>query len=444
MNLHDKKILVAGLGGTGLSVLDYCARIGADAAGYDAALTETKQVAVRSRHPAVPMFSGSLKDALAGRDVLVLSPGISRRQPEIRAFEAAGGTVTGDVAVFSELLRGSGGKIIAITGSNGKTTVTSLVGHLCRSAGLDTVVAGNIGTPVLAAWLERSGRPADVWVLELSSFQLETTPDLGAAAAACLNVSEDHLDRYDDLLDYARAKDAVFNGAAVQVLNADDPLCTAMKRPDAETRLFSLHRSADYRLDAVSGCLKAGGADWLPQSAVPLHGSHNAANVLAALALCEAVGLNRDTLAEGVRSFRGLPHRVEKIGEKNGISFIDDSKGTNVGATAAALAGLSAPLLLIAGGQGKGQDFAPLRDALRGKARAVYLIGADAQKIADTLSGCGVPAVMCGSLPEAVRRAYADAQPGDAVLLSPACASLDMFDNYAHRAEVFKQAVAEL
>lgn len=442
--LQNKKVLVAGLGGTGLSVLAYCAHIGADTAGFDANLSDNQRADLATKFPNFPMFSGSLKDALAERDVLVLSPGITRRQPEIVEFEQRGGEVIGDVAILADLLKNQSDKIIAITGSNGKTTTTSLVGHLCERAGLDTVIAGNIGTPVLEAWLSRGGKPADVWVLELSSFQLETTAYLNATAATCLNISEDHLDRYDDLLDYARTKDAIFNGNTVQVLNADDVFCAAMKRENREVKYFSLNKSTHYYLDAVSGSLKDDTEHLIAQNDIPLQGSHNAANVLAALALCESIGLARETLLQNVQTFKGLPHRVEKVGEKNGVIFIDDSKGTNVGATVAAIAGLPEKIWLIAGGLGKGQDFTPLRDVLRDKAGAVFLIGVDAPKIARDLDGCGVDLIFCDTLPQAVQQAFAQAQSGEIVLLSPACASMDMFKNYAHRAEVFVEAFKAL
>ncbi|XXQ69475.1 UDP-N-acetylmuramoyl-L-alanine--D-glutamate ligase [Neisseriaceae bacterium B1] len=464
MMLHNKKVLIAGLGGTGVSVLAYCAHIGADAAGYDAQLSDNQRADLTQKFPTFPMFSGSLKDALIGRDVLVLSPGITRRLPEIREFEQRGGKVVGDVAILADLLHNQSDKIIAITGSNGKTTTTSLVGHLCERAGLDTVVAGNIGTPVLEAWLARGGKAADVWVLELSSFQLETTDYLNADAATCLNVSEDHLDRYDDLLDYARAKAMIFNGKAVQVLNADDVFCCAMKRENREVKYFSLNKTTDYYLNTLSGSLKTSvdnfceaqnkGSDFaeakshcvdlMQEHDIPLQGSHNTANVLAALALCESIGLARDVLIEHVKTFKGLPHRVEKVGEKNGITFIDDSKGTNVGATVAAIAGLPEKIWLIAGGMGKGQDFTPLRDVLRNKVGAVFLIGVDAPKIARDLDGCGVDLVFCDTLPDAVNQAFARAQAGEIVLLSPACASFDMFKGYAHRAQVFVEAFKAL
>ena len=438
--MKNKKILVVGLGGTGESVLAYCAHINADAKGYDAHLSTERKATLQAKFPQFPLISGSLNDALLDRDVLVLSPGISRRLPEIVAFEARGGLVTGDVAILSDLLRHTNSKIIAITGSNGKTTTTSLVGHLCEKSGLDTVVAGNIGTPVLQAWLEHNQQPADVWVLELSSFQLETTPNLAATAAACLNISEDHLDRYNDLLDYAHTKDAIFNGCSTQVLNADDVFCCAMNRPNQKTLFFSLQKQTDMWLDTVSGSLNSQNNAFFHQSHIPLQGNHNTANILAALALCESIGLPRELLLQHIQTFKGLPHRVEKIGEKNGVIFIDDSKGTNVGATLAAILGLSSKICLILGGLGKGQDFTPLRDVVHDKTRAVFLIGQDAPQIAQDLSDCGSELIFCQTLQEAVQRAYAVAQVGDIVLLSPACASMDMFKNYAHRSQVFIEA----
>lgn len=443
MTWSERKILVAGLGGSGRAMLAYLYRCGARPAVYDARGGEIRQ-ALADEFPGTVCYGGTLEEALAhGFDVLAVSPGIDRRQPAVRAFERGGGEVVGDVEILARLLAGRGDKVIAVTGSNGKTTVTSLVGHLCAACGKDTVVAGNIGLPVLEAEMRRNGRPADFWVLELSSFQLESSPSLNAVAAVCLNVSEDHLERYDDFLDYAHAKTAVFKGSGVQVLNADDVFCRAMRRAGRVQKWFSLERPADYWLDGT-GYLKAGDAALIRQSGLPLNGRHNAANVLAALALCEAAGLPRDGLLAGLASFRGLPHRVETVAEKNGVVFIDDSKGTNVGATAAALAGLDGPLLVILGGQGKGQDFAPLRGLLAAKARAVLLIGEDAGKIRADLTGFVPQLSDCADLEEAVRTAYALAAAGDTVLLSPACASLDMFSGYAHRAEVFRRAVDAL
>ena len=441
MNWKNQKILVAGMGGSGLSMLAYLHAQGASVAAYDEKLSADRASELQTRFAGIECYGGRLKDALAhGFDILALSPGISERQDDIAAFKQNGGRVLGDVEILAHILNARGDKVIAITGSNGKTTVTSLVGHLCQQSGLDTVIAGNIGTPVLEAEMQRGNKKADVWVLELSSFQLENTESLRPAAATVLNISEDHLDRYDDLLDYAHTKDKIFRGEGVQVLNADDALCRAMKRAGRDVKWFSLENQADYWFDRDTGRLKAASDGLIDIADIPLQGLHNAANVMAALALCEAAGLPRDTLLPHVKTFKGLAHRVEKIGEKNGITFIDDSKGTNVGATAAAVNGLQNPLFVILGGLGKGQDFTPLADVLRGKAKAVLLIGRDAPQIRRDLAGAEVELIDCATLQEAVQTAYARAQSGDIVLLSPACASMDMFKNYAHRSEVFVEA----
>ena len=448
MDWRNKRILVVGLGGTGMSMLAFFTQAGAQVAGYDEKLNDEQAKAVVSRFAGMPLFSGSLGETLADQhyDVLALSPGVSQRQAPIAAFKAAGGRVLGDVEVFADLLSGhesrQNNKIIAITGANGKTTTTSLVGFLCERCGLDTVVAGNIGTPVLDAYLARAGKPADVWVLELSSFQLETTAHLNASVATVLNISEDHLDRYDDLLDYAHAKDRIFRGNAIQVLNADDFFCRAMTRRGREVKWFSLKKPTDYWLN--NGVLSAADKPLLAQSAIQLQGTHNAANVLVALALCEAIGLPRAELLQHVRDFKGLPHRVEKVAEVADVTYIDDSKGTNVGATCAALVGLDKPIVLIAGGQGKGQDFSPLQAALHGKARAVLLIGVDGHQVGDALVGATYPVEYFSTLEEATRRAHALAHAGDIVLLSPACASYDMFHGYAHRSQVFIDTVQQL
>ena len=433
------------MGGSGLSMLAYLHAQGAALAAYDEKLSDERAEALKQQFGGIECYAGRLKDALShGFDILALSPGISERRDDIIEFKQNGGRVLGDIEIFAHIANRRGDKIIAITGSNGKTTVTSLVGHLCEKCGLDTVVAGNIGTPVLEAEMQRGGRKAGVWVLELSSFQLENTESLRPSAAAVLNISEDHLDRYDDLLDYAHTKAKIFRGDGVQVLNSDDVFCRAMKRAGREVKWFSLEHEADFWLERETGRLKQGDEDLIATQDIPLQGLHNVANVMAAVALCEAVGLPREALLEHVKTFQGLPHRVEKIGEKNGVVFIDDSKGTNVGATAAAIAGLQNPLFVILGGMGKGQDFTPLRDALAGKAKGVFLIGVDAPQIRRDLDGCGLNMTDCATLEEAVQTAYAQAEAGDIVLLSPACASFDMFKGYVHRSEVFIEAFKAL
>ncbi|MBP6116408.1 MAG: UDP-N-acetylmuramoyl-L-alanine--D-glutamate ligase [Neisseriaceae bacterium] len=448
MDFQNQRVLVLGLGQTGLSLLTYLKQAGATVAGFDAQLSAERAQALTEAYATDAWFSGELSAVLAAHDFdcLALSPGVASRHPDIVAFQAQGGLVLGDVAIWSALVQKTDAKVIAITGSNGKSTVTALVGFLCERLGLNTVVAGNIGLPVLDAWRAQLAQPADVWVVELSSFQLDTVTRLNADAVCVLNISEDHLDRYDNLLDYAHSKAKILLGAKQQVLNADDALCRAMAAKGEAIKWFSLARKSDYWVDITQPALPLMQGDQVLLSAeqLPLQGLHNAANVLVALALCEAIGLAMPALLAALPDFRGLAHRVEKIGEKNGVVFIDDSKGTNVGATCAALAGFVAPVLLIAGGDGKGQDFSLLADTVADKAKAVLLIGRDAPLIAAACAHLKVPLIQCATLPEATEKAYALAQAGDIVLLSPACASLDMFDNYGHRAQVFIEAFQSL
>jgi len=443
LGLKQKTVGVVGFGDTGLAAAAFLAsRVGrlvvADSRDVLPHADELRAVA-----PDADVRTGAFDaTTFAGCDLLVVSPGVPVATPAIAAFT---GEVVGDVELFARAIRPLGKPVIAITGSNGKTTVTSLVGHLCHATGLRAVVAGNIGLPTLAALtgIEREGRLPDLFVLELSSFQLETTRSLDAVAATALNISEDHLNRYRDLLAYADSKAAVFNGTGVQVLNADDVFVRAMARPDRRHVTFSLRDpSADYALVERDGrhWLQAGGVALLAADEMQLVGLHNAANALAALALAEAAGMPRAGLVAGLKTFRGLPHRVEHVLTHGGVDFIDDSKGTNVGATEAALNGMTRPVVLIAGGDGKGQDFAPLKPAIARIARAVVLIGRDAAQIRGALDGIAQPVIDCATLEDATREAFALAQAGDVVLLSPACASFDMFRGYAHRSEVFIDA----
>lgn len=446
MDYANRHVVVVGLGGSGLAAARYLAAHGARVSVADAKPSAERVAELRAFLPQAEVRAGDFSaQTFADADLLVLSPGVPLKHPAVAAYRQAGGEVIGDIEVLARAIRGDGSKVIAITGSNGKSTVTSLAGHLCAAAGLDAVVAGNIGLAVLEAQLEReqSGKRPDVWVLELSSFQLESTFTLEADAATVLNISEDHLDRYDDLLDYAHTKTRVFHGAGVQVLNRDDALVRAMVRPGRAVKWFSLTEDAGYALRQDDGryWLSLDGERAFDCAEMRLQGLHNAANALAALALCEAVGAPRAALLQGLKTFHGLEHRVELVDEIASVAFIDDSKGTNVGATEAALNGMTRPVVLIAGGDGKGQDFAPLAPACRRIARAVLLIGRDAGKIRAALSATGLPLHDCETLEEATRRAAELAQPGDVVLLSPACASLDMFRNYAHRAQVFIDAV---
>ncbi len=443
MELHDKQVLVLGLGDTGLSALRWLNRQGARLSVADTRAVPPGLDVVKAELPKVVVHCGPFaREVFAQADLIVASPGVPLAEPEIQAAIARGTPVVGDVELFAQNKPASA-KVIAITGANGKTTVTTLVGEMCKQAGLKTVVAGNIGLPVLDAL----AMPApDVYVLELSSFQLETTSSLSPDAATVLNVTEDHMDRYDGMAAYAAAKARIFHGAGAQVLNRDDAWSRGMAlagRPQVTFGMDAVATGSDY------GLLQRDGKAWLAQGdqallstdEMRLAGLHNAMNALAALALCRAIGIPMAPLLATLRQFKGLSHRVEWVANHSGVDFYDDSKGTNVGATCAALAGLPKKVVLIAGGDGKGQDFSPLRGPVAANARAVVLIGRDAPLIRAAIADIGVEIVEESSLEDAVNRAYALAQTGDAVLLSPACASFDMFRNYVHRAEVFVAAV---
>ncbi|MBI4754252.1 MAG: UDP-N-acetylmuramoyl-L-alanine--D-glutamate ligase [Betaproteobacteria bacterium] len=456
MEIADKGVLVLGLGESGLAMARWLVRQGARVRVADSRAAPPCAAALRDLAAAAQLVAGTLREPLLdGMQVLAISPGLSQREPVVRAARERGIAVTGEMELFAAALRQVGGRerarLIAITGTNGKTTVTTLVGEMCRAAGLATAVAGNISPSALTALLDHldAGTLPEAWVLELSSFQLETTATLAPDAAPVLNVSDDHLDRYDGLDDYCAAKARVFDGAGIAVLNRDDARVMAMARAGQRTLSFGLDAPPG---PGHFGLRERDGAPWLAEgdqlllsaADLPLAGRHNVANALAALALCRAVGLPAAPLVSALRGFRGLPHRVERVADVGGVAFYDDSKGTNVGATLAALQGLGRPVVLIAGGDGKGQDFRPLREAVARHARAVVLIGRDGPLIGAALAGCGVPLESAADMDRAVARAFACAQPGDAVLLSPACASFDMFRDYAHRAQVFVAAVRAL
>ena len=447
----NKSVLVLGLGETGLSMVRWLsaqsARLRvADSRSAPPGLAQAAMYVAEEQ-----IFCGNFNDALFdGIELIAISPGVPLRDPAVERAIARGIEVVGDIELFAQSLpKDNHPRILAITGSNGKTTVTSMVEHLCKAAGKDVVAAGNISPAVLDVVLERGANQPEVWVLELSSFQLETTSSLHADAATVLNISEDHLDRYADMAEYSAAKARIFAGCSIQVLNRDDPRCMSIARADCKTITFGLNKP---RTEDDFGIERADGEIWMMQgtqrllkaSELQVVGLHNVANALAALALSCAIDFPMSILLDALRSFKGLPHRVERVAEIGGITYYDDSKGTNVGATIAALQGLGCKAVLIAGGEGKGQDFAPLNSAVAQHARAVVLIGRDASLIEAALNGCGVLVVRAENMGDAVQQATRLAQSGDAVLLSPACASFDMFRNYEHRAEVFVAAVDEL
>ncbi len=448
-------MIVLGLGDTGLSMTRWLARKGAQVRVADTR-AEPPHAAVLARDlPHVPLVTGEFgDDTFRDVDSIAISPGLDRRQAPIARASKRGLALIGDVEIFAQALPRSqacDARILAVTGSNGKSTVTAMAGAICRAAGCRATVAGNIGLPVLDALadVEDAAPPPDVFVLELSSFQLETTVHLAPTAATVLNLSEDHLDRYEGMEDYAAAKSRVFAGEGIQVLNRDDRWSMSMARPGRTIFTFGLSAP---RTDSEWGVADAGGGHALVHgrqrlmglSELSLTGLHNAANALAAHALTHALGIPDPAAVDALRSFEGLPHRVQRVAEVAGVTFYDDSKGTNVGATVAALSGLGRPVVLIAGGDGKGQDFAPLGPAVARHARAVVLIGRDADRIEHALEGAGVPLERARNMEEAVAAAHHAAQPGDAVLLSPACASFDMFRDYRHRGEIFVAGVRAL
>ncbi len=489
MNYAGKQVLVLGLGESGLAMALWLARCGAQVRVADTRVAPERLVALRAALPDVDFRSGEFTAGLLVRiDFVAVSPGLAPlRELAVIAAAAAEQNIPlwGEIELFAQALaalrdeRAYAPKLIAITGTNGKTTVTSLAGLLCERAGLTVQVAGNISPSaldVLRACLDDDSLP-QVWVLELSSFQLHTTISLQADAATVLNISQDHLDWHGDMDAYVADKARIFCSTTIRVLNRDD--AAVMQLAGASTSPAVTFGSDVALTPGCFGLLTENGMQWLavaneaeaekkptkrgpaeilavsslrlmPVDALKIRGQHNALNALAALALCRAIGLPLAPLLHGLRDYHGEPHRVELVTTLGGVTYFDDSKGTNVGATVAALNGLGlqqqGKLILIAGGEGKGQDFTPLAAPVARHARAVLLIGKDADAIRLALAGrIGlVELVDCSSLDDAVEQAAALAQAGDAVLLSPACASLDMFRNYAHRAEVFVDAVREL
>ncbi len=460
MLLNGKHILIFGLGESGLAMARWCARQGARLRVADTRREPPFLAALHREIPAAEFIPGEFdKSLLGGIDIVALSPGLSGGLMVLLHARAEAIPVVGEIELFAWALQDLGVRnttqVIAITGTNGKTTTTALVGHLCRTAGIDTEVAGNISPAALDALMARlnAGRLPRIWVLELSSFQLETLNSLAAEAATILNISDDHLDRYENLDEYAFVKARVFHGKGAQILNRQDRRVRKMALAGRRLISFGIDAPAmteDFGLLANGSdgrgepWLVQGDRTLLPLSQLPIAGLHNAANAMAALALCNAAGIETAALLDGLRSFRGLPHRVEKVVEFGGVTYYDDSKGTNVGATVAALEGLGRKVAIILGGDGKGQDFTPLRQAVCRHARAVALIGRDARLIEQALADSGVPLLHAQDMEAAVRACARQAQPGDAVLLSPACASWDMYRNYVHRAEAFTAAVHRL
>lgn len=448
MDYADRNAVVLGLGVTGLSCARFLVRHGARVHVADTRDAPPGAVELAATLPSIELRTGPFTAAtVAGADLVAISPGVALAQPALAEASAHGVDIAGDIELFARALPPAQ-KVLAITGSNGKTTVTALTHALCRAAQLTAVVAGNIGDAALdvLAPFEAGRSWPDVFVLELSSFQLETTRSLAPHAATVLNVTENHLDRYAGMDAYAGAKARIFAHGGVQVVNRDDPRSLAMRISGRTIESFGASVPAaegEWGLVELEGetWLARGGELLLPAASLTLVGRHNALNALAALALVSTVARIDRHVLDALRAFRGLPHRMERIVEERGVLFINDSKSTTVASTQAALDGIGRPAVLIAGGDGKGQDFRPLKTAVDADCRALLLVGRDAAKIAQACSGTRAHVETVGTLEAAVARAFALAQPGDAVLLSPACASLDQFRSYIERGERFTALV---
>jgi len=441
----DQFRIVVGLGKSGMSVVRHLARRGQPFAVVDTRANPPELATLQAQYPEIEVRCGELDvDFLCRASELLVSPGLAVSTPALQAAAARGVKLSGDIELFAREARAP---IVAITGSNAKSTVTTLVGEMAQAAGRKVAVGGNLGTPAL----DLLNDDVELYVLELSSFQLETTEQLNAEVATCLNVSEDHMDRYAGLPAYHQAKHRIFRGARQVVVNRDDRLSRPLVGEEVPVWSFGLGKP-DFK---GFGLIEENGEKHLafqfevlmPARELKMRGAHNQSNALAALALGHAVGLPFAAMLQTLRTFAGLPHRCQWVGERAGVSYYDDSKATNVGAALAAIGGLGADidgkLVLIAGGDGKGADFSALREPIGRHCREVILLGRDAGRLASTLQGA-VALKQVQGLEEAVQRATECALPGDAVLLSPACASLDMFRNFEERGRLFAAAVEAL
>jgi UDP-N-acetylmuramoylalanine--D-glutamate ligase len=437
---RGKNVLVVGLGKTGAACARYFVQAGAHVTVTDSRAEPPGTVELRGLPVDVKLGAFGATRPLSSYALAAVSPGVSLDEDFVRELRAQGVPTFGDIELFA---RAAEAPVVAITGSNGKSTVTTLLGEMAKRAGLVVAVGGNLGTPAL----DLLAPEVQLYVMELSSFQLETVLSLRCKAAANLNVSPDHLDRHHSFEAYAEAKSRIFIGCELAVVNRNDA--------ETERNVRAAQRKLSFGLDAPMagqyGVVKVGGEDWLAMgdqrllkvSELRIHGLHNAANALAALALADAAGIPRAASLAVLREFKGLRHRCEWVAEVGGVAYFNDSKGTNVGATLAALAGLPEPIVWLGGGQGKGQDFAPLKPVLAQKAHAAILFGQDAALIERAL-GDALPVYREPTLEASVKRARAVARRGDRVLLSPACASLDQFRNYEERGERFCALVREL
>jgi len=432
----SKKRVVVGLGITGLSCARYLYQRGLPFTVVDTRAEPPALDELRCEMPDVECFVGDYPlEIVTTAAELIVSPGISMDAPIVLQAQGAGADVVGDIDLF---MREARAPVIGITGSNAKSTVTELLGQMGQDAQLNVGVGGNLGTPAL----DLLSPERDLYVLELSSFQLERAGRLGLAVAAVLNVSADHMDRHRTMAAYQQAKQRIFRGCKKVVINRDDPMTIPLLSTDVEVVGWSMKapEPGNFGLRHKQGVeyLCFGLEAVLPVSELGLLGRHNVANALAALALGYSAGLSLSNMQSALRTFKGLPHRCELIADIDGVRFVNDSKGTNVGATEAALFGVGGDrdIVLIAGGQGKGADFSQLQEAVSRHCKLLILMGEDGPLLEEALSSC-VAVLSASSLDQAVNIAAMRAKAGDVVLLSPACASFDMFSGYAQRGEAF-------
>ncbi len=438
------KSIVIGLGKTGQSIVDYYMSRGRPLLAMDSGLDEQQAEQLRQKYPDLPLSLGEFDEGLlSGAEEILISPGVPLSTPAIQAALARGVRVTSDVEIFCQEISSP---VLAVTGSNGKSTVATLLAQMIEDAGHKVALAGNIGLPVLQLLSEDE---PDFYVLELSSFQLEILQSLNARAAVVLNVSEDHMDRYASFEDYCKAKHQVYRGDGTMVINLDDASVRDMLERDRLVTGFTLSRPGEESLGIVAEdnqhyiCL--GTEKLLDVSLLRVKGAHNVANCLAALAMGRVIELPMQSMLATLRNFKGLPHRCQWLAKVDGVDWYNDSKGTNVGATCAAIKGLEGPgkMVLIAGGDGKGADFSGLKDVVRERVSSVILIGRDARRLEQVLSGV-CDCFFALDMKSAVKTAAGITRAGDRVLLSPACASQDMFRDYQHRGEEFTSAVNSL
>ncbi len=442
-SFYKKRVLLIGLGDTGQSVLHFLTNQNCFIKAIDTRTNVERLSEIKTKFKDVEFMTGQMfhESIIKDIELIVISPGVSLKESYVVAALDKGIPVIGDIEIFAQI-KEKNSKVIGITGSNGKTTVTSLVGELLEASGITTIVAGNIGIPILNTLDETA---PEVYVLELSSYQLESTYSLDLETATILNISEDHMDRYSSIDEYAKAKYRIFNHAKKCILNRDDDYLKPLIKYDTIT--FGNHvdeKNYGIKKNGSQYFIAKGNVEIIAVDEIKLKGIHNIQNVMAALALCEPFNVSNNAIKKVLAEFEAPPHRMEYVDSISGIDFYNDSKGTNVGATIAAIKSMTKPILLVAGGDGKNQNFSPLMHVTKDKIKHVALIGADAEIMQKAFSAAAIPNHIEKSLEDAIHKSFELANKGDVVLLSPACASTDMFKNYVERGNLFKACVKKL